>query len=121
MRSGVRVTALFGAVAAAGAIAIFVPHGNAYAASGSFSYTAGDGKIRTSSSPPSGTCIPLVGSGPVKNLTDSQLELYNAPSCDRKSRIAKVDSMKSSGKVGSFQAVYWDQAEKQDGDGDGDG
>lgn len=107
MRSGVRIAALFGAVAAAGAFAVFAPHGSAYAASGSFSYTAGDGKVRTSSSPPSGACIPLVGSGPVKNMTDAQLELYDAPGCDRKSRIAKVDSM-SSDQVGNFKAVYWD-------------
>ncbi|MBO0849368.1 MAG: hypothetical protein J2P20_07900 [Pseudonocardia sp.] len=102
-----RIAALFGAVAAAGALVVFAPHGNAYAAAGSFTYTGGDGKLRTSSSPPSGACIPLVGSGPVKNMTDSMLEVYNAPGCDRKSRIATVDSMKS-GKVGAFQAVYWD-------------
>lgn len=108
MRSGVRVTALFGAVVAAGAIAVFVPHGSAYAATGSFTYTAGDGKIRTSSSPPSGTCIPLVGSGPVKNMTDAQVEVYSAPGCDRKSRITTIDSMDSEQQVGKFQAVYWD-------------
>lgn len=107
MRSGVRVAALVGAVAAAGAIAVIAPQGRAYAAAGSFTYTANDGKVRTSSSPPSGSCIPLAGSGPVKNMTDATLELYDAPGCDRKNRVAKVDSMTSQ-PVADFQAAYWD-------------
>ncbi len=107
MRSGVRFAALLGTVAAAGAIAVFAPHPSAYAATGSFTYTAGDGKVRTSSSPPSGKCVPLVGSGPVKNMTDARLELYDTPACERKNRIAKVDSM-GTGQVGAFQAAYWD-------------
>jgi hypothetical protein len=109
MRSGVRIGALLGAVAVAGTIAVWGPAGNAYAATGSFTYTAGDGKIRTSSSPPSGRCIPLVGSGPVKNLTNARLELYDTPTCDRNSRIARVDSGESEQQVGTFQAAYWDQ------------
>lgn len=114
MDSGVRIGAFFCAAAAAGAVVLFSPNPpTASAATGSFTYTDAAGKSQTSSNPPSGRCVALVGSGLIKNMTNAEVSLYDSmEACQRgelKDRIAEVGKMKSSKEpVPAFQAVHWD-------------
>ena len=109
MDSGVRIGALFCAAAAAGAVVLFSPNPpTASALPGSFTYTNGQNQPTTSSSPPSGRCVPLVGSGPVKNMTSAKVTLYNATTCELKNEITDVGAMKTKEQVPTFQAAYWE-------------
>jgi hypothetical protein len=79
----------------------------AYAASGSFTYTAGDGTTKTSGAPPSGQCLAVVGSGPVRNATDRPVTLYKGSDCQRGDQVARVGAMEADKNVPTFQSAYW--------------
>ena len=114
MHRGGRIGALFGAVAAAGALVLLAPNApSAHAIEGSFTYTGGDGKPRTSSSPPLHKCVAVVGSGPVRNMTNAKLTLYDEfavndkDECDGKV-VAEIEPGQTVQDVSTFQAAYWE-------------
>jgi hypothetical protein len=113
--SGVRIGALFCAAAAAGAVVLFSPNPpTASALPGSFTYTNGKGQTVTSSRPPSGSCVSLVGSGPVKNMVEAKVSLYRSPTDGKENcgslrdRVAEIDGMTTENDVPTFQWARWD-------------
>jgi hypothetical protein len=106
---GMRVRSLAAAVAAAGAVVLLPLHvPMAFAADGTFSYTGADGKMRTSANPPSGDCLKVVGSGPVKNMTNGSVSLYKTADCTDANRITTIDDNSTENKVPTFQSLLWD-------------
>jgi len=99
-------TRLVAATALAGALTLLAA-APAFAASGSFTYTAGDGTTKTSGAPPSGQCLAVVGSGPVRNTTDRPVTLYKGSDCQRDDQVARVGAMEADKHVPTFQSAYW--------------
>ncbi|MDT7556574.1 MAG: hypothetical protein QOI68_1044 [Pseudonocardiales bacterium] len=109
MLRGMRVGSLAAAVAAASAVVLLPLHvPMAFAADGTFTYTGGDGKVKTSANPPSGDCLKVVGSGPVKNNTDASVTLYKTPDCTDANRITTIDDNSTQNRVPTFQSLLWD-------------
>lgn len=114
-----------GAAVAAGALVVtlslspFAPL--ASAATGSFTYTAADGKPRTSSAAGNNFCIALPNaSGPVKNKTNADIELYSTPKCDQGTDFETIGAGETKN-VPSFQGIKWvDSGDDGDDGGDDD-
>jgi len=108
VRNGMRFGSLAAATAVAGVAVLLSPNvPMALAADGTFSYTAGDGGVRTSANPPSGDCLKVVGSGPVKNMTNAAVILYKTPDCTTANRIMRIGSMSIERAVPTFQSLLW--------------
>ena len=108
MLSGMRISSLAAAVATASAVVLLPPClPMAFAADGTFTYTAGDGTVKTSANPPSGDCLKVVGSGPVKNMTNSAVTLYKTADCTAPNRIMTIDDNSAEKQVPTFQSLRW--------------
>jgi hypothetical protein len=105
---GVKIGSVVAAAALAGAAVLFSPAApRAFAADGTFTYTGGDGALKTSANPPSDECLKVGGRGPVRNNTNADLILYKAPDCTPANRIAKVDAGSAQKNVPTFHALLW--------------
>jgi hypothetical protein len=112
-----RIGTLAVGAAAAGALVLVAPHApSAFAAGGTFSYIAADGKSRTSANPPSQMCLKVTGSGLIKNMTDENVALYSTPDCAEAHKIMTVGSMSSEKNVAKFQSLLWDDPNDPDSD-----
>lgn len=118
-----RIGTLVVGAAAAGALVLAAPHApSAFAAGGTFSYVATDGKARTSANPPSQMCLKVIGSGLIKNNTDEGVTLYSTPDCADNNAITTVGSMSSQNNVAKFQSLMWDDPNNSNSDSnDSDG
>jgi hypothetical protein len=125
--SATRIRTLAVGAVVAGGLVLVAPHApSAFAAGGTFSYTAADGKSRTSANPPSQMCLKVTGSGMIKNMTDESVSLFKTPDCADAGRITTVDSKSSKQNVATFQSLMWDDpnadggADSDSGSDDGD-
>jgi hypothetical protein len=110
--TGMGIRSLVGAAVAASVVVVLSPTvPMAFAADGTFTYVAADGKVKTSANPPSGDCLKVAGSGPVKNLTNADVSLYKTADCTPANRLTTVDSGDDDADVPTFQSLRWGNAD----------
>lgn len=117
---GMRIGSLVVATAVAGILGLATT-GQAFAADGTFTYTGGDGKTKTSANPPSGDCLNVVGSGPIRNNTNADVTLYKKPDCASDAQITSIGPGDSEQQVPTFQSLRWDDNGGGGDDGGDDG